>query len=132
MTTVTEIIGIYHADGGPVGEAKYVLGKLLGRAHCALCDITHSPVRRKPAWDEMVQRIARPIELLHLNEQPADVAEFSAVVGTPSVLGRTDSGEFVVLMDADELERLGGSIEEFERLLTAALARVESGVALGN
>jgi hypothetical protein len=27
--TLTELIGVYHADGGPVGEAKYILGKIL-------------------------------------------------------------------------------------------------------
>ena len=39
----------YHADGGPIGEVRYIIGKLLGTAHCALCDITHSPFRRKAA-----------------------------------------------------------------------------------
>jgi len=33
---VIELIGVYHADGGPIGEAKYVIGKFLGRAHCSL------------------------------------------------------------------------------------------------
>ena len=119
--TLTEIIAIYHADGGPIGEAKYVLGKLLGRAHCALCDITHSPVRRKPAWDAMVQRLGIPVQLLHLNELPLDVERFAAGSGTPVVLGRTASDDFVVLLDPDVLELAHGSVERFEQALRAAL-----------
>ena len=45
---------VYDADGGLVGEVRYVVGHLLGRAECALCDITHGPVRRKQAFDELV------------------------------------------------------------------------------
>lgn len=25
---LTGLVGVYHADGGPIGEAKYVFGKL--------------------------------------------------------------------------------------------------------
>lgn len=121
MTTLTGIIAIYHADGGPIGEAKYVLGKLLGRAHCSLCDITHSPVRRKPAWDAMVQRLGIPVQLLHLNELPPDVERFTAGSGTPVVLGRTASDGLVVLLDPDALELAHGSVERFEQALLASL-----------
>ncbi len=61
---ITEYIGVYHADGGLVGEAKYVLGHLLGRTHCSLCDITHSPVRRKKQWDAFVDSLGVPFRLL--------------------------------------------------------------------
>lgn len=44
---IVRYTGIYNADGGLVGEVRYVVGHLLGTAECALCDITHSPVRRK-------------------------------------------------------------------------------------
>ena len=122
--TLPEIIAIYHAEGGPIGEAKYVLGKLLGRAHCALCDITHSPLRRKPAWDAMVQRLGIPVRLLHLNELPSDLERFAAGSGTPVVLGRTASDDFVVLLDPDALERAHGSVERFEQALRAALQEI--------
>ena len=42
--------GVYHANGGLVGELTYVIGKLRGTAHCGLCDITHGSVRVKPGW----------------------------------------------------------------------------------
>lgn len=112
--TVTELIGVYHADGGPVGEAKYVLGKILGTAHCALCDVTHSPVRRKPQWDAMVSRLGVPVTLLHLNEQPADVAAATKAAGTPVVLARLADGSLHVALTPAQLDQLGGSVDDFE------------------
>ena len=38
---VKKAYGVYHADGGIIGELAYVWGKIRGTAHCALCDITH-------------------------------------------------------------------------------------------
>ncbi len=122
-TEVTELIGVYHADGGPVGEAKYVLGKLLGTAHCALCDITHSPVRRKPQWDAMVTRLGVPVTLVHLNEMPGDVAAATAVTGTPVVLARLSDGSLQRALGAQELDQLGGSVDDFETALLNSYAR---------
>ncbi len=119
MNKITELIGVYHADGGVVGEAKYVIGKMLGTAHCALCDITHSPVRRKPAWDSMVARIGVPFTLLHLNELSDEIARVVAGAGSPVVLQRTNEG-VSVLLGADSLETLGGSVETFEKALRTA------------
>jgi hypothetical protein len=76
---------MYDADGGLLGEASYVWGKLRGTRHCGLCDITHSPVRRKPTWDRFVAELGLPFELLHLNEMPTDVASVVATAGAPVV-----------------------------------------------
>lgn len=116
---VREYIGVYHADGGLVGEAKYVIGHLLGRTHCSLCDITHSPVRRKKQWDQMVVTLAVPFRLFHLNEMPADVAQMTARTGSPVVLARTAAGLQVLLPPA-ELDRVAGSVADFQAALTAA------------
>ena len=118
---LTSLIGVYQADGGPVGEAKYVIGKLLGLAHCALCDITHSPVRRKPVWDRMVARLGIPFTLLHLNELPEDVADGVRRWGAPAVLGRCADGTLTVVVGPEELERQDGSVDRFEGTLLTAL-----------
>ncbi|BDZ41759.1 hypothetical protein GCM10025865_10580 [Paraoerskovia sediminicola] len=120
LAPVVEVVGVYHADGGFVGEARYVVGKILGRAHCALCDVSHSPVRRKRSWDAMVSRLGVPVSTVHLNEMSDDVARVVAEVGSPVVLGRTDEGP-VVLLDAAALEELHGSVDAFEAALRAAL-----------
>ncbi len=125
MQAITELIGVYHADGGLAGEAKYVIGKLLGTAHCALCDITHSPVRRKPAWDAMVVRLGVPFRLVHLNEMSDEVAGAVTRSGSPVVLQRTDAG-LSVLLAPDELETLGGSIDAFEQAVRTRLSRASS------
>lgn len=117
---IQEYIGVYHADGGVVGEAKYVVGHLLGRTHCALCDITHSPVRRKKQWDVLTASLAVPFRLYHLNELPADVAATVAGVGSPVVLARTGQG-LVTLLDPAQLDRIGGSVEAFEHALSASV-----------
>ena len=125
MQAITELIGVYHADGGLAGEAKYVIGKLLGTAHCALCDITHSPVRRKPTWDAMVARVGVPFRLLHLNELTDELAGAVAGSGSPVVLQRT-ADRLSVLLGPDELETLGGSVDAFEQAVRTALNRASS------
>jgi hypothetical protein len=118
------LVGVYHADGGLVGEARYVFGKLLGTAHCALCDITHSPVRRKPEWDRMVATLGVPFELLHLNEMPADIAAAAARHGSPVVLARLPDDRVEPVLLPAELEVLGGSVQSFARALRGALGRI--------
>lgn len=120
---VTELIGVYHADGGLLGELSYLIGKALRIRHCALCDITHSPLRRKAAWDQMVGQLGVPFTLLHRNELPADVADSARSCGTPAVLGRCADGDLMVLLGPDDLERPGGSVDQFHELLRGALRR---------
>jgi hypothetical protein len=116
---VVELVGVYHADGGVAGEVRYVIGHLLGRAHCALCDITHSPVRRKPAWDAMVARLGVPVRLVHRNERAADEVDVSGQ-STPCVLARRADGSLRVLLGPDDLE-LGGSVQAFEAAVRSRL-----------
>lgn len=119
---VVGLVGVYDARGGLRGEAAYVVGRLLGTAHCALCDVTHSPVRRKPAWDAMVARLGLPVELVHRDEQPADVAAATAAGGLPAVVGRRADGTVETLLAPDVLEHLDGSVEAFEAAVTRSLA----------
>jgi len=120
-TDVTELIGVYDADGGARGEARYVIGKLLGTAHCSLCDITHSPIRRKPQWDQLVTEIGVPFVLLHRNEMPADVTARVAESATPIVLARTSDGTLVTALAATQLNQLDGTITSFAAALADAL-----------
>lgn len=125
----TELIGVYHADGGPLGEATYIVGKLLGTVHCALCDITHSPLRRKPAWKAMVARLGVPFTLVHRNEMDPDVAAVVAQSGSPVVLARHRDDSLAVALTPSELDRLGGSVDAFYTALISTAQR--RGCALG-
>ncbi|HIF07100.1 MAG TPA: hypothetical protein EYQ64_09160 [Gemmatimonadetes bacterium] len=83
--------GVYHANGGLIGELSYVFGKLRGTAHCGLCDITHGSVRVKPEWKALEDSLGIPFRLVHLNEQPPGLAEVtrgSDALCCPGVRGR--------------------------------------------
>ena len=115
----TEFLGVYDADGGLAGEAAYLVGHLLGRAECALCDITHS-WRRKPEWDRMVERLGVPFRLAHRNEV-TDAAALAAIAdaGLPVVLARVPTGAWRPVLRRADLERADGSVAAFERMLAA-------------
>ena len=119
--SVTRLVGVYDADGGLPGEAAYVWGKVRGTRHCALCDITHRRVRRKPEWDRMVADLGIPVDLLHLDEMPPDVRQTVAAIGAPVVLARTAAGLRPVVVGA-ELDALAGSVARLGDLLRARLA----------
>ncbi|WP_062070697.1 hypothetical protein [Demequina sediminicola] len=121
MSTVTAVVGIYDADGGIRGELTYVWGHLKGTAECALCDITHSHVKRKRAWDRAIQRFDVPVRVVHRNEMDDALAAAVAPLQLPLVMGKTADG-WVQLIDADGLRECGGHVESFSRALTDALA----------
>lgn len=115
---VTKYTGVYNADGGLVGEARYVIGHLFGTAECALCDITHSPVRRKPEWNRMVARLGVPIVVLHRNELDERLAAAASEVDLPVVFAHRVDGSIGVALTAADLADFGGSVDRFERALT--------------
>jgi hypothetical protein len=120
---------IYDADGGLVGEVRYVVGHLLGRAECALCDITHGPVSRKRDFDALVAELeaqGHRVEVHHRNEQRDGQAAASAgklpcvlVSDAPS----DDAGDVAweVLMDWGARVAGGGPAPTFGPALRAAL-----------
>ena len=119
--SVTRLVGVYDAEGGLLGEAAYLWGKVRGTRHCALCDITHGRVRRKPEWDPMVADLGIPVDLLHLDEMPADVRLAVAACGAPAVLGRTGAGLRPLVVGTD-FDALDGSVTRLGALLRARLA----------
>lgn len=120
LVEVTELIGVYRADGGVRGELQYLIRHYLRGESCSLCDITHSPLRRKAEWDEQVDALGIPFSLLHLNELDPALAEF---VGDRAacVVAETPEG-FVLLIDNDDLTAVDGSVAEFFALLRDRLA----------
>jgi hypothetical protein len=117
-------LGVYDADGGLVGEARYLVGHLLGTTECALCDITHAPLRRKPEWDRMVADLDLPLAVAHRNEVPYWARAAVDALPLPVVLARTADGHVIDLLGRTELEACGGSVSTFRDLLDEALARL--------
>lgn len=120
-TTVTELIGVYHADGGVLGELRYAVGKLTGRAHCSLCDITHAGVRRRAEWDVLVAGLPVPVRLVHLNERDPDVFTASGTA-TPCVLARLDDGSLRTVLAPAPLAAVAGDVAAFGAALHEAAA----------
>ena len=116
---VDRILGVYNADGGLGGELRYIIGHALGTVSCALCDITHSPFRRKREWDVFVAELGVTVELKHLNE--LDARERAAVGGNAPVVLVECAGMLDPLLDAAQLEKLDGSVAEFGAAVRAAL-----------
>lgn len=118
------LVGVYRANGGLVGEAQYLVGRYLRGRHCTLCDITHSPIRRKAEWDRAAGKLGIPLDLRHLNELDADLAAF---VGDRAacVVAEEDAAEDGtrrrLLLTNDDLARLHGDVDAFFAALRVAL-----------
>jgi len=119
MPKVNEIVGIYQADGGILGELKYISGKMFGMAHCALCDITHGRTGKKDAWKECESNLGIPIKFVHLNEREPKLEEYTKKI-TPCIVGKTSEG-YVELVDSEHLEKCKGNVKELESLLLDSL-----------
>jgi len=118
--TIERLIGVYNAEHTLRGELAYWVGARLGRAHCALCDITHGLVRERADWRECRDGLPVPFDTFHLDDQPADVR--ALLDGhAPAVVARTDVGLTLLLGDA-ELDRCEGSPEKLAAALTEAAA----------
>ncbi|KAB7745354.1 hypothetical protein GA707_05315 [Nostocoides sp. F2B08] len=124
-TGIVRLVGVYDADGGLRGELAYVVGHLLGRVECALCDITHSPVRRKRSWDALVASLPVPMVTVHRNELPPEIVGVVSADRLPAVYAVRTDGSAVEFVGREELRGLDASVEAFDALvrerLTAAV-----------
>jgi hypothetical protein len=119
MPEINKIIGIYHANGGILGELKYITGKFFGSSHCALCDITHSITGKKDAWKQCEENLGIPIKFVHLNERESKLEEYTQNI-TPCIIGKTSTG-YILLVDNEKLEKCKGNVKELESLLLGSL-----------
>ena len=74
VATIRRLVGVYNARGTVSGELAYFIGARLGRAHCALCEVTHGLVRERPEWKQCRQTLAVPFAMYHLNDRPLAVS----------------------------------------------------------
>ncbi len=118
---VVEVVGVYDADGGVLGEVRYAVGHAFGRVECSLCSVTHGSLRRKPQWDEVVAELEVPVRLVHRNETSADERAAYGMTGLPAVIGVRADGSLTVLMGPTMLREVGGSVTEFMVGLREAL-----------
>jgi hypothetical protein len=118
---VHRIVGVYAADGSLRGEVSYWIGARLGRAHCALCDITHGTFREKSAWRACRESVPVPVTMYHRDDQPAAVRAATRDVD-PVIVAETDSG-VVVLLGPDALAACSGAPEVLVDAISDAVDR---------
>jgi hypothetical protein len=117
---VIRLIGVYDADGTVLGELSYFLRARVGRAHCALCDITHGRVRERADWRACRDDLTVPFVTYHRDDQPDEVR--AAAAGTaPVVLAESDQG-FRVVAGPAELEACAGSPDRLVAILRASIS----------
>ena len=122
MVDVTKLTGVYQANGSFGGEVAYVVGRLLGRSHCALCEITHGSVKEKASWKTCRESLDVPFDAVHLDERSAEV--MAATDGrTPCVVAHSADG-LRIIVDAEALERCAGSPEALVAAISDGLARL--------
>ena len=118
------LIGVYKADGGILGELSYFFGHLVGIKSCSLCDITHSPIKKKNDFKAFEKRLLQErgiaFRLVHMNERTE--AEFAASQGRePCVLLQYEDGSISMFLDFVELKASKGSVKSFEKLVESRL-----------
>ena len=118
------LIGVYNADGGILGELSYVLGHLIGVTSCSLCDISHSPLKKKASFKalerELLQQHGIAFKMIHRNERNA--RETKASEGRePCVLLEHNDESISMFLDSAELKTLGGKVASFEKLIYSRL-----------
>jgi hypothetical protein len=119
---VVRLVGVYDADGTMLGELSYFVRARFGRAHCALCAITHGRVRERRDWRDQRACLPVPIELFHRDDQP-DAARLAGGSSPPVVLVETTDGRFSVLLSRGDLEEFDGSPRRLVDGIVDALTR---------
>lgn len=120
LTPIRRLVGVYDADHTLRGELAYWVGARLGRAHCALCDITHGMFRQREEWRRCRDGLSVAFDTFHRDDQPDAVrTRVDAVV--PCVVAETDNG-IVGLLGPVELDACAGSVDLLLAAVEAAMA----------
>ncbi|MBT4206354.1 MAG: hypothetical protein HOI01_02610 [Proteobacteria bacterium] len=120
----SQVFCVYNADSGFIGELKYFVGKLSGRADCALCDITHGPAwKGKAEWQNFLKETQISFDILHRNEQSGTLSIYTKDRLPCVVLAHGNNYEMV--MNPAELESFGGDTQQFLDCLSTKLFSLE-------
>ena len=114
---IVRLSGVYNADAGAVGELRYFFDKVTGRSSCSLCDITHgTKIRGKGDWRDCQSSLPVPLDTFHRNDQPADIASFTAGL-LPCVVARHEDGSMSLAVSADQLAECNHEVAAFESIV---------------
>lgn len=118
------LIGIYKADGGIAGELSYFFGHLVGLRSCSLCDISHSPIMKKPSFKALERHLLAEhgvkVRMIHLNER--NDRELAASQGRePCMLLEYPDESISMFIDSRDLQALSGNVGSLKKLILSRL-----------
>ena len=116
---IVRFVGVYNAESTLRGELGYWIGARLGRAHCALCDITHGLVRERSDWKACRAGLPIPFDMYYLNDQPANIRAALGGVA-PAVVAETAT-RLLLLLGSDALDECAGSPDRLVKAIEAAV-----------
>jgi hypothetical protein len=124
MINEGSLYAIYDADGSLAGELRYLVGKFLGRADCALCDLSHGwhPAGKR-AWQQR-QGATTQLSWLHRDEVPHHV--LTHVSDSLPCIAMDTNGRVDILITKDQLDQCEGDFMVFEQLLARKLQGLAS------
>ena len=98
-----------------MGEVRYLRDKCLGKAECALCDLSHgwSPLGR-PDWRRR-KGFSASLNWLHRDELPGHVT--AQVAGQLPCVAVDRDGEIEIVIGREALRGCEGDFSVFEHLL---------------
>ena len=114
-----KLYAIYDADGSLLGELSYLKDKCLGKAECALCDLSHgwNPLG-KASWRQRRGQAAS-LEWVHRDEVPPHV--LSAMSDHLPCIAMDREGKVEIVISKEALAGWEGRVEIFEHLLEQKL-----------
>jgi hypothetical protein len=118
------LIGVYKAEGGIVGELTYFFGHLIGVRSCSLCNISHSPIKKKSSFKALEEHLLAEhgilVRMLHLNER--NEREQKASAGRePCMLLEYPDKSISMFLDSNDLTALSGNVSELKKLIFSRL-----------
>ena len=117
-------MGISKTSGGIVGEIAHLLGHLVGARECNLCDITHSPIKKKSEFKRLEKQLLAEFgiefRLVHMNER-TDKERAASAGREPCVLLEHEDGSLSMFLDYVELKACHGRVSSFEKLVRSRL-----------
>ncbi len=118
----TRLTFVYDADGTLRGEVTYIVGHLLGRLSCSMCDISHGPLGRRKAWIAWANALAgHGIEVVTLHRDELNASLSTVIAGHfPVAVATYSDGTERVVLNKMQLEACEGKVA----LLNTALASV--------
>ena len=91
--------------------------------HYGSNSITNNLLLTKKLWKQFIDELSVSFTLLHLNEQPSDMAAYTEGK-VPCIISKT-KGQFSMMLDREELGNCEGDVLRFIELFNSKIGSIE-------